>query len=68
MLEGFLSDRSALELPLPPVIHFESRILKARGQLDAMYTLLRSKGYSLHEKRVDTLCLLGFEGPETTSP
>ena len=68
VLEGFIADRSKLQLPLPPVIHFESRILKARGQLDAVYALLRSKGYSIHEKRVDTLCLLGFQGPETSVP
>ena len=66
VLEGFLKDRLSMNLPLPPVIHFESKILKTRRKLEPVYALLRSKGYSIHEKYVDTLCLLGFQGGETS--
>jgi hypothetical protein len=30
--------------------------------LQSVYALLREKGYSIHEKRVDTLALLGVPG------
>jgi hypothetical protein len=66
VLEGFLQERVEASLPLPPVIHFESRILRTRHTLEPLNQLLRSYGYSLHEKRVDTLCILGYEGHETS--
>ena len=59
-LEGFFA-----EVPkeyLPPVINFESRILKGRGHLDSLFDLLRKNGYGIHQKRVDTLALLDAQG------
>ncbi len=60
MINGYLD-----EIPpehYPAVINFESRVLKKRGQLDAVFDKLREKGYGIHEKRVDTLALWGAQG------
>mmetsp|Transcript_1544 Transcript_1544/g.1858 ORF Transcript_1544/g.1858 Transcript_1544/m.1858 type:complete len:116 (+) Transcript_1544:465-812(+) len=60
LLEGFFA-----EVPkeyLPPVINFESRVLKPRGELESVFQLLRQNGYGIHEKRVDTLAILGAQG------
>jgi hypothetical protein len=59
-LEGFFDEISPSDYP--PAINFENKILKRRKQLEPLYKLLRSKGYSLHEKPTDTLCLLGYKG------
>ena len=60
VLEGFFSELDGKNYP--PVINFENKVLMTRKQLQPVYDLLKSKGYSLHEKRVDTLCLLGHVG------
>ncbi len=60
MINGYLD-----EIPpehYPAVINFESRVIKRRGQLDTIFKNLRDKGYGIHEKRVDTLALLGAQG------
>ena len=61
VLEGFFSE---IDDPshYPPVINFENKILLGRKILQPVYDLLRNKGYSLHEKRTDTLCLLDHKG------
>jgi hypothetical protein len=61
VLQGYFSESTHR----PPVINFENKILRQRKQLDELHALLKGQGYSIHEKRVDTLALLGF--PEDTS-
>ena len=62
-LEGFFAKKVPKEYYLLlPVINFESRVLKPRGELESVFQLLRQNGYGIHEKRVDTLAIIGAQG------
>ena len=56
VLEGYFIETAHR----PPVINFKNKILRQRKQLNQLHSFLKSQGYSIHEKRVDTLAVLGY--------
>jgi hypothetical protein len=62
VLEGYFNETTHR----PPVVNFENKVLRGRGQLDKLHTFLKNQGYTIHEKRIDTLALLGYQGEDTS--
>ena len=60
MIEGYFGEIGEDELP--PIINFESKVLRGRGQLEDVERLLKEKGYGVHLKHVDALAILGAQG------